>query len=713
MTPAPGSTSYLDDLNPQQREAVEYSGGPLLIVAGAGSGKTRVLTYRIAHLIHGRGASPWDILALTFTNKAAGEMKERVGRLVGVPARDMMVGTFHSSCARILRREIEPLGYGRNFSIYDDDDSVRLIKQCLDELGLDRKRNHPRAIKAVISDAKSEMVDEESFGDRLDGDFATEVAWQVYRRYQERMRANNALDFDDLLLVMLNVFELYPAVLEQYRDRYRHVLVDEYQDTNKVQYRLVKMLSEEHRDLCVVGDDDQGIYSWRGADIRNILEFEKDYPDAHVVKLEQNYRSTPQILSAANSVVRNNQGRKPKTLRTSKDDGARLRYCIASDEHAEAAFVCAEIEKLSAEGKSYNQAGVFYRTHAQSRVIEEELIRVGIPYKVFGGTKFYDRREIRDTVAYLRLLANPRDDVSLRRIINVPSRHIGKTTVASLEEFARSNGLGLMDALVHAGEIPNMGSGAVKYVSAFVEMMSGLSECAASLEVDRLIEEVWERTGYMDDLQAQRTIEAETRIENLKELQGVAADFRAEYGTALLDDFLERVALVSDTDDLDSAAGYVSLMTLHNAKGLEFDAVFIVGMEEGVLPHARSIDDRGELEEERRLCYVGMTRARELLYMSSAETRSLWGGPSANPASRFIGEIPLEHVEPVSFDTASLPRRTGLLTVQAGDAVAHDKWGPGTVVSLVELDNDWEVTVDFETVGEKRLLLSFAPLSLS
>ena len=711
MVPESGrGKSYLDDLNPPQREAVEYMGGPLLIIAGAGSGKTRVLTYRIAHLIHSCGASPWDILALTFTNKAAGEMKERVGKLVGVPARDMMVGTFHSSCSRILRREVEPLGYTSNFSIYDEIDSVRLIAQCLDDLGLDKKSYHPRALKAAISMAKNEMVDEESFGDRLDGDFFLEVAWQVYKRYQERLRANDALDFDDLLLVMVHLFELYPQVLEKYRERYRHVLVDEYQDTNLVQYHLVKMLAEEHRNLCVVGDDDQGIYSWRGADIRNILEFEKDYPDARVVKLEQNYRSTGQILTAAGTVVTNNTGRKAKTLWTSNPPGEKVRYYMAPDEHAEAAFLCSEVERLAAEERQYNDFAVFYRTHAQSRVIEEQLIRLGIPYRIFGGTRFYDRAEIKDIIAYLRLLANPRDEVSLRRVINVPTRGIGRTTVAALDSYAGRNGVSLADAARDAGEVPGLSTRAIKSVNAFVALIDNLREFAATADVDALIEEVWARTGYMMDLESQKTLEAEVRIENLKELHGVVADFRSEYGTASLEDFLERVSLVSDTDELDTSGGYVSLMTLHNAKGLEFPAVFMVGMEEGVFPHVRSMEDLADLEEERRLCYVGMTRARELLYLCHAGVRSLWGGLSANPASRFLREIPDEYIEAVSFEEADIPCGGELPAVSVGDKVTHAKWGGGTVLDVVELEHDVEVTVEFASVGEKRLLLSFAPL---
>ncbi len=705
---------YLSDLNPPQREAVEHMGGPLLIVAGAGSGKTRVLTYRIANLIHAHRVSPWDILALTFTNKAAGEMKERVERLIGIPSRDMMIGTFHSSCARILRREIAPLGYSSNFSIYDDADSIRLITRCLEELNLDRKTYHPRAVKAVISLAKNEMVDEESFAG-ADGDFFLEVAAQVYRLYQQRLRASDALDFDDLLALMVNLFELYPSALERYRERYKHVLVDEYQDTNVVQYRLVKMLAEEHRNLCVVGDDDQGIYSWRGADIRNILEFEKDYPDARVIKLEQNYRSTGRILSAAGSVVVNNPGRKEKTLWTSNPEGEQVRYHMATDEHGEARFVCAEVERLAAEGRRYDEAAVFYRTHAQSRVLEESLVRLNIPYRVFGGTRFYERAEIKDIVAYLRVIANPRDEVSLRRIINVPTRGIGKTTVACVEAHARSHGLSFRDALGEAADVQGLGPRPVKCISGLLELMDGLCAFAGEHEVDELLEQVWERSGYMADLESQRTIEAETRAENLRELLSVASDFKQEYGTVTLDDFLERVSLVGETDELDTSGGYLSLMTLHNAKGLEFPVVFMVGMEEGIFPHMRSMESEEELAEERRLCYVGMTRAEQLLYMTHAAVRSLWGGLSANPASRFLMELPGEHVEEVAWHDEGAPGvevPASELELQPGDAVMHAKWGRGTVVGLLELENDVEITVEFPEVGVKRLLLSFAPLSL-
>ncbi len=711
MSPRESASGYLEDLNPEQREAVEHMGGPLLVVAGAGSGKTRVLTYRIAHLMRQHGVSPWGILALTFTNKAATEMKERVERLVGAGARDMMVGTFHSSCARILRREIEPLGYSARFSIYDESDSLRLLAQCLDELGLDRKSYHPKALRGVISSAKNEMVDEESFAGRVEGDFFMEVASRVYRRYQERLRANDALDFDDLLCHMVTLLELYPATLERYREKFRHVLVDEYQDTNAVQYRMVRLLAGERGNLCVVGDDDQGIYSWRGADMRNILEFEKDYPEARVVKLEQNYRTTGRILSAAGRVIGNNVDRKPKTLWTSNPPGENVRYCRVPDEHAEAAFVCDQVERLGEEGIAPGGVAVFYRTHAQSRVIEEHLVRRGVSYRVFGGTRFYDRQEIKDTVAYLRLLANPRDEVSLRRIVNVPARGIGKSTLAGLDEHSRRTGRPLIDCVRSAGEVPGLSPRAVRSLGDFARMIDGLALYADGHDVDELLEEVWAETGYLADLEAQKSLEAEGRVENLKELHGAVAEFRREYGAVSLDDFLERVSLVSDTDNLEDGA-CVSLMTLHNAKGLEFDGVFMVGMEERVFPHARSLENSRDLEEERRLCYVGMTRARRVLYVTHAEARSLWGGLSLNRVSRFLEEVPPDLLEAVEY---APPRPEGgrdRLAVGEGDVVVHAKWGEGLVLSLVELENDCEITVEFTSVGKKRMLMSYAPLSL-
>lgn len=711
MTSA-ANADYLEDLNPAQRAAVEYMGGPALVIAGAGSGKTRVLTYRIAHLVRGHGVSPRRVIAITFTNKAAQEMKERIFTLVGVAARDMTIGTFHSACSRILRREIEPLGYSSGFSIYDELDSLKLIEQCLGEMGLNRQSYHPKALKAVISGAKSEMIDEDDFSASV-GNLWEEVASQVYRRYQERLRENDALDFDDLLLVTVNLLELYPDVLRKYRDRYGHVLVDEYQDTNQVQYRLVRLLADEHRNLCVVGDDDQGIYSWRGADIRNILEFEKDYPDSRVFKLEQNYRSTPNILDLAGAVVKHNTGRKKKTLWTQNKPGEKARCYSAPDEHTEAAMVASEISRLAEEeGKGYSDSAVFYRTHAQSRVIEEAMRRSEIPYRIFGGTAFYQRKEIKDVVAFLRLITNKRDEVSLRRIVNVPPRGIGKKTLKYIEDYARSNGISFFDAMREADQIPQLSSRSQKKVSDFVKMMDDLAVLAEENEIQDLMEEVWNRTGYLADLQAEGTVESQGRIENLMELMNVVADFQREYGAVALPDFLERVSLVNDTDDLDRAGGYVSLMTLHNAKGLEFPVVFVVGMEEGIFPHARSMDTHEELEEERRLCYVGMTRAQEYLYLSHAVNRSVRGVPASNPPSRFLADEMPEHLlEEVEFEYGGTAETGETIEPEVGGKVVHAKWGPGTITDILELEEDRELEVEFDSVGTKRLLLSYAPLT--
>ena len=700
--------SYLESLNPAQREAVEYGGGPMLVIAGAGSGKTRVLTTRIIHLVKAHGARPWHVLAITFTNKAAQEMKERIVAGLGPTAMEMTIGTFHSACARILRVEIGRLGYGPRFTIFDEQDSGRLVAQCIDELGYDRKQYHPRAVKSIISSAKNEMLDENELA-RRSHSLISEVAAQVYPLYQERLKDNDAVDFDDLLLLTVNLFELYPDVLRRYRDRWRHVLVDEYQDTNVLQYKLVKMLAEEHRSLCVVGDDDQGIYSWRGADIRNILEFERDYPDARVCKLEQNYRSTPDILDAAGSVVKRNKGRKDKTLWTRNPPGARPLFYPAQNEHDEASMIAHEVNRRVEAGGTPSDAAVFYRTHAQSRVIEEELIKDGLPYRVFAGVRFYERREVKDIIAYLRLLANPKDEVSLRRVVNVPTRGIGATTVQRLDEYARSNEVTLFEAMKDAGEVNGLSNAAAKKVLTFVDLIGSLTEASMELDSSGLIEKVWTDTGYMEELEAERTFEAEARIDNLHELLNIASDLKEEYGAASLDEFLERVSLVNETDDLDQSAGYISLMTLHNAKGLEFPLVFMTGMEEGLFPHERSQQDEAQVEEERRLCYVGMTRAKETLYMSRAAVRTTFGAPRPTAPSRFLLEIPERYLEELKLEMFRPPE------VEAGDyeigeTVSHDKWGPGVVVGLSGEAENRQVTVEFESVGRKDLLLSYAPL---
>lgn len=708
MTEHGKQESYLEGLNSPQREAVLHTGGPLLVIAGAGSGKTRVLTYRIIHLIKSLGTSPFKILAITFTNKAAQEMKDRVSRLVGPVSRDMWISTFHSACARILRREAGLLGFPRSYAIYDEADSLRLIASCLEDLGIDRKAIHPVAVKKAISGAKNEMVDEEAYSDYGREGWQGAVG-EVYKLYQERLRQYNAMDFDDLLLNTVHLFNLYPDVLKRYRERFLHVLVDEYQDTNYVQYQLVRLLALEHRNLCVVGDDDQGIYSWRGADTRNILEFEKDYPDARVIKLEQNYRSTQAILSAASTVVKNNQSRKEKTLWTENPPGELPVYLFTEDEHTEAAFVVEEILELKKGELKYQDAAVFYRTHAQSRVIEEALIKEGIPYRIFGGTRFYERKEIKDIIAYLKVLSNPKDEVSLKRIINVPRRGLGKATIDRIERYSREYGVSLMEAMRDADEIGGLGTAARKRIKEFLELMDGMTEVAEGSPLEELLAEIWDRTGYMNELEAESTLEAEGRIENLKELLTVVSDFRESYEATTVDQFLERVALINDIDELDESEGYVSLMTLHNAKGLEYPVVFMVGMEEGIFPHIRSMDSEKELEEERRLCYVGMTRAEERLYLISAVTRSLWGGVGANPLSRFVMEIPREMLEEREWEME--PARHAI-SVSEGERVIHAKWGPGTVKSVEEIEGDCEVVVGFASVGEKRLLLRYAPLSL-
>ena len=700
--------SYLDSLNPAQREAVEYSGGPMLVIAGAGSGKTRVLTTRIMHLVNARGARPWQVLAITFTNKAAQEMRERITAGLGPAAREMTIGTFHSACARILRLEIGRLGYGPRFTIFDEQDSGRLVARCLEELGFDKKRYPPRAIRSIISTAKNEMLDEKELANRA-GNLLEEVAAQTYPLYRERLKDNDALDFDDLLLLAVNLFELYGDVLKRYRERWRHVLVDEYQDTNVLQYKLVKMLAQEHRSLCVVGDDDQGIYSWRGADIRNILEFERDYPDARTFKLEQNYRSTPDILDAAGAVVKRNKGRKDKTLWTQNPPGAKPLFYPAPNEHDEASMIAGEARRRIEAGGSPSDVAVFYRTHAQSRVIEESLMKEGLPYRVFAGVRFYERREVKDIIAYMRLLANPLDEVSLRRVINVPARGIGATTVARLDDRARDEGLPLLDAMKDAGEVNGLSKAMAGKVLSFVELIGSLREASLSLEASELIERVWTDTGYMGELEAERTFEAEARIDNLKELLNIASDIREEYGAASLDEFLERVSLVNETDGLDQSAGYMSLMTLHNAKGLEFPVVFMTGMEEGLFPHEMCAGDKKRLEEERRLCYVGMTRARETLYLSRAAVRTQYGSPRPTAVSRFLLEIPERYLDELKLDLFR-PVAKEPVDFEVGETVVHDKWGEGTVIDIEGEGDNRQVSIEFASVGLKKLLLSYAPL---
>jgi DNA helicase-2/ATP-dependent DNA helicase PcrA len=637
----------LEGLNPPQRDAVVHRGGPLLVVAGAGSGKTRVLTRRIAHLVATGEVAPWEILAITFTNKAAGEMRERLGDLVGSSVERMWVSTFHSACVRMLRAHGDRLGYRRSFSIYDDSDSRRLVEQVLKELGIDTKKIPPRSVQSAISQAKAELVDFESYKERAQTVFERRIA-DVYAGYQQRLTASSAMDFDDILMVTVNLLQACDDVLEVYRGRFAHVLVDEYQDTNRAQNELVCMLGAEHRNVCVVGDADQSVYGWRGADVRNIMQFEEAFPGASVIRLEQNYRSTRTILDAANALISNNAFRVPKALWTAGDGGMPVCRYRAQDEHDEAEWVAAEVLRLRHdEGLRHGDVAIFYRTNAQSRVIEEHLVRSEIPYKVVGGTRFYDRREVKDLLAYLRILANPNDEISARRIINVPRRGVGDTSVDHLSAWARSTGRSFADAFDHAGET-GLTARAAKAVAGLGALLGELRLLATGgADPAVLLEEIVERTGYVSSLEVEGTIEAVSRIENVAELVGVAGEYED------LDSFLESVALVSDSDDLDGDPSRVSLMTLHIAKGLEFPAVFLVGMEDGVFPHVRSLDDPAKLEEERRLCYVGITRAKRYLYLSHAWSRTLWGVTSYAIPSRFLSEVPDELVRDAGVVQAS------------------------------------------------------------
>jgi DNA helicase-2/ATP-dependent DNA helicase PcrA len=705
----------LEDLNPVQREAVTHPDGPLLIVAGAGSGKTKVITHRIAYLVRERGLSPFQILAITFTNKAADEMKERVGALVGERLGGAMwVMTFHSACARILRKEGVRLGFTSRFTIYDAADSERLVKFCMDDLGVDTRRFTPRGIATAIGHAKDELIDEDLFAERA-STFVERAVAEVYREYQRRLRAANAVDFDDLIFNTVHLFRLFPDVLEEYQNRFRHILVDEFQDTNAAQFALVGLLAGRDRNVCVVGDLDQSIYRFRGADFRNVLRFEEEFTDARVITLEQNYRSTQTILSAANAVIENNQMRKPKNLWTEQAGGELITRYHAENEHDEATWIAREIERLREEEEiSYRGVSIFYRTNAQSRVLEEIFIRFGLPYRVLGSLKFYDRKEVKDALAYLRVLLNPADEVSLRRIVNVPRRGIGEATVAALDRFARGEEIPLGRAIDRADEIAELsgrGRAAVGEVSSLLRGLREMVERDAT-PAD-VLDQTLERSGYLAELEAERSIEALGRVENLKELVGVAREFSEQDPEGGVREFLEQVALVSDADEFDPEAGSVTMMTVHIAKGLEFPAVFIVGLEDGVFPHIRSMTDPAELEEERRLCYVGITRAKKRLYLTHAWSRSLWGGSNYNPPSRFLREIPEHLMRLVEAEeggaAAGLPAAAPL-AVGVGDEVVHDRWGHGVVTAVSGRGAGAEATVEFDSEGPKRLLLAYAPL---
>ena len=727
----PTDSDLFDDLNPVQREAVAATEGPVVVVAGAGSGKTRVLTYRIAHLIKDLRVSPQSILAITFTNKAADEMKERVARLVGAPARSMWVSTFHSACVRILRRDASRFGYKSSFSIYDEQDSLRLITQCVKDLDLDTKRFPPRNLKAIISNAKNELIDYETFKS-TDSGFFHEQAADVYRLYQQRLLEASAMDFDDLLMVTVELFGAFPDVLAQYQERFRYVLVDEYQDTNRAQYELVRQLTASHNNLCVVGDSDQSIYRWRGADVRNILDFEKDYPDARVIVLEQNYRSHQTILDAANAVIANNPRRQSKRLWSDRGEGPKLMRFEGEDEHDEAGFVADQVDALIDEGYAPADMAVFYRTNAQSRVLEDVLIRRGIAYKVIGNVRFYDRKEIKDAMAYLRAVVNPADQVAIKRIINEPKRGIGDTTVAHLDRFSQEHRIEFLEAARRASEVTSLNAGAVRRIEEFLGVVDGLAHSAEN-GIAAVMEAVIDDTGYAAALESERTIEALGRLENLRELVSVATEFETSNEGAIIGEepwdemtpirrlevFLEQTALVSDSDEIDEGAGAVTLMTLHTAKGLEYPVVFVVGMEDGVFPHMRSLGDPEEMEEERRLAYVGITRAMDRLYLTSAWSRTLYGATNYNPASRFLKEIPGHLVETAekrrrqqSSERFAGPNHTvSASDIAAGDRVRHDKWGMGTVREVIGSGDRAEAEIFFDREGKKRLLLAWAPLS--
>ena len=708
----------LEGLNPVQREAVTHDGGPLLVVAGAGSGKTKVLTHRIAYLIRERKVSPFAILAITFTNKAAGEMKERVGGLVGSKlGQAMWVMTFHSACSRILRKEATRLGFTSSFTIYDDADAERLITYCSRDLEVDPRRFTPRMVKNAIGKAKDSLIDEDTYANAAGSNWHERTIAEIYALYQSRLRAANAMDFDDLIMNTVHLFRLFDDVLEAYRNKFLHVLVDEFQDTNHAQYVLAKLLAERDRNIAVVGDLDQSIYKFRGADFTNVLRFEEDFSDARVITLEQNYRSTQTILSAANAVIENNQMRKPKTLWTEMAGGELITRYHAENEHEEAAWISREIERLrEEESRKFSDVALFYRTNAQSRVLEEIFVRVGIPYRVVGSLKFYDRKEIKDALAYLRVLVNPADEVSLRRIVNVPKRGIGDQTVAALDRFAKGSSITMIEALERADENPDLGpraKTAAANVGALLRVLREIAERGS--DPADVLEAVLERTGYVEELEADGSIEALGRVENLKELVGVAREFDAQNPEGGVREFLEQVALVSDADELVEEEGAVTMMTMHIAKGLEFPVVFMVGMEDGVFPHMRSMTDPAELEEERRLAYVGITRARERLYLTHAWSRSLYGGSNYNPPSRFLHEIPEQLVRLVEStgesDEKQIPqteRRT--LSVAVGDEVFHERWGRGVVTAVSGRGQNAEASVHFEDEGTKRLLLAYAPL---
>lgn len=734
----------LNGMNPRQKEAVLHTDGPLLLMAGAGSGKTRVLTHRIAYLIEEKEVNPWNILAITFTNKAAKEMKERVNAILASGGEDVWVSTFHSMCVRILRRDVDFIGYNRNFTIIDSSEQLTLMKRILKELNIDPKKYDPRSILGTISQAKNSLQTPQDFA-KMQGSYYEEIAAKCYADYQKELQYNQCMDFDDLIMNTIRLFEEHPDSLTYYQNKFHYIHVDEYQDTNHAQYTLVNLLAGRFRNLCVVGDADQSIYGWRGADMQNILDFEKDYPDAAVILLEQNYRSTKNILSAANQVIENNSNRKPKNLWTENKEGNKITYYRADNERDETRFIVDRMqEEIRSNHRNYGDFAILYRTNAQSRVMEETLLKANIPYKMVGGHKFYDRKEIKDILAYLNVLANPQDSISFERIVNSPKRGIGPGSIEKLRSFASLHEWPLLEAAQNV-DLANIGGKAGQQLGAFGEMIQEVTQMIPYLTVTELTKEVLDRSGYLEDLKIQNTLEAQARIENLEEFLTVTQEFDKQFEQQNEEDadapeekltvFLNDLALVSDIDNLEEDASQVTLMTLHAAKGLEFPVVFLIGLEEGVFPLSRALMEESELEEERRLAYVGITRAEEALYLTNAFSRTLYGRTQYNRPSRFVEEIDQELLEiegmrPTPKKTPVFAKKTAYSYKQPetavvssksatggeknswkpGDKVKHKKWGLGTVVRVSGTSKDLELDVAFPSQGVKRLLAAFAPI---
>ena len=729
----------LNKLNKEQREAVETIRGPLLILAGAGSGKTRVLTYRIAYLIE-NGVYPGNIIAITFTNKAAQEMKERVESLVESNGNYMWISTFHSACVRILRQDIDKIGFNKNFVIYDTQDQEKLIKECLKELNLDEKVFPPKEVLSKIGSLKDVLVDADYYYKKYSNDYKNRRIAEIYELYQKKLKSNNALDFDDIIMNTVKLLKANPDILSYYQRKFLYILVDEYQDTNKAQYEFVNLLAKSRRNLCVVGDDDQSIYGWRGADVRNILDFEKDYPEAKVIKLEENYRSTKKILDAANFVIQNNEQRKEKRLWTRNHEGENIKLYRAGNEREEADFIVSEIIKLTNAGRSYSDFAVLYRTNAMSRIIEEAFVTANVPYRVYGGLKFYDRKEVKDILSYLKFVNNPIDNISLERIVNIPKRGIGDATLEKIRQYSNENNISLFNSMENAEKIDGLGKKAVSSIIKFAEIINNLIMQKDTMKVSDMILEVLEKTGYQKELENENTDEANQRLENLKELYSAAVEFEEKSEESSLPDFLERVALVSDTDDLNSN-GCITLMTIHTAKGLEFPTVFIAGMEEGIFPHYSAQTDVKELEEERRLCYVGITRAKEVLYLTCARVRLMFGRTSVNPVSSFVHEIPEDLIDEISeknrqpvfksYSNSFIENKNMASTfaapykvsqevknkpkvdnnyIKAGIKIKHKSFGKGIIIAVKDIKGDKQITVQFDNAGLKNLLLSMSPI---